>query len=227
MIFSANRLNSLADQGIYRLDKILKALSNTRPTLKTLPPLSKSEKDEILSPSALEPKLSRAEQAASAALMRVNHSGEICAQALYLGQAFVTPNPTLAEELYAAAEEEQMHLKWCRHRLSELKAKPSFLNPVWALGAFGIGVLAGLAGDNISLGFLAETENQVTQHLEKHLNQIAAHDTKSIAILEQMQADEKKHATHAIALGGVALPKPICQLMALCSKVMTTAAQYI
>lgn len=163
----------------------------------------------------------------SAALMRVNHSGEVCAQALYLGQAFVARDKKLAAQLYEAAKEEQIHLKWCKDRLTELNAKPSFFNPVWAWGSFGIGILAGLAGDKISLGFLAETENQVSAHLEKHLNKIAPDDTKSIAILKQMQEDEKRHETEAIALGGVALPKPICKLMALCSKVMTTTARYI
>ncbi len=162
----------------------------------------------------------------SAELMRVNHSGEVCAQALYLGQAFVARDKKLAEQLYQAAEEEQTHLQWCKHRLTELQAKPSFLNPVWALGSFGIGIVAGLAGDKISLGFLAETENQVTAHLGKHLNKMPPEDTTSINILKQMQEDEKRHATNAIALGGVALPKPICTLMHLCSKVMTTTARY-
>ncbi len=230
---------SLADQMIHRLDTVLRALPKSVPSIKTIAQLS--EKRQALLSSSLDPhpalratfsreagqgKLSTAEQVASAALMRINHSGEVCAQALYLGQAFVTRDKKLAVQLYEAAEEEQTHLKWCKHRLTELNAKPSLLNPVWAFGSFGIGVLAGLAGDKISLGFLAETENQVTNHLEKHLNKIAPHDTKSIAILQQMQEDEKKHATRAIALGGVALPKPICKLMALCSKVMTTTAKY-
>ncbi|HXH54842.1 MAG TPA: 2-polyprenyl-3-methyl-6-methoxy-1,4-benzoquinone monooxygenase [Gammaproteobacteria bacterium] len=230
----------MADQIIYRLDKILSALPKSVPSIKTIAQLS--EKDKPLpdsspapyptlrlnsSPGTEEAKLSTAEQAASAALMRVNHSGEVCAQALYLGQAFVARDKKLAQQLYEAAEEERTHLKWCKQRLMELNAKPSLLNPVWAFGSFGIGVLAGLAGDKISLGFLAETENQVTNHLEKHLNKIAPHDTKSIAILQQMQEDEKRHATHAIALGGVVLPKPICKMMALCSKIMTTAARYM
>lgn len=171
--------------------------------------------------------LSNTEQATSAALMRVNHSGEICAQALYLGQAFVARNKELAKQLNQAAEEEQNHLTWCRERLTELNSRPSFLNPVWSIGSFCIGALAGLAGDKMSLGFLAETENQVTNHLEKHLNKISPRDTKSIAILQQMLQDEKKHATHAIAMGGVALPKSVCKIMAFCSKIMTTTTKYI
>jgi ubiquinone biosynthesis monooxygenase Coq7 len=170
--------------------------------------------------------LSAAEQAKSAALMRINHSGEVCAQALYLGQAFVARDKKLAKQLYQAADEEQTHLQWCKKRVAELNGKTSLLNPLWALGSFGIGVIAGLAGDKISLGFLAETENQVTHHLEKHLNNISPLDKKSIAILEKMREDEKKHATHAIAMGGVALPKPICKIMTLCSKIMTTTARY-
>jgi len=215
--------NSLADQIIHRLDKILNALPKGIPSIKTIAQLpEKGQPDPYRTDT-----LSAVEQTASAALMRINHSGEVCAQALYLGQAFVARDKKLALKLYEAAEEEQTHLKWCKQRLIELNAKPSLLNPVWAFGSFGIGLLAGLAGDKISLGFLAETENQVTNHLEKHLNKIAPHDTKSIAILQKMQEDEKKHATQAIVLGGVALPKPICKLMALCSKVMTTAARYI
>lgn len=170
--------------------------------------------------------LSVAEQAKSATLMRINHSGEVCAQALYLGQALVARNKELAKQLYQAADEEQTHLKWCQERIIELNGKTSRLNPLWSIGSFGIGVVAGLAGDKISLGFLAETENQVTHHLEKHLNTISPRDTKSIAILEKMRADEQKHATHAIAMGGVALPKPICKIMALCSKIMTTTARF-
>lgn len=203
------RENSLADQMIYRFDKILKALPKSHSPLKTIAQLTPSD------------------QITSAALMRINHSGEVCAQALYLGQAFVVRDKKLAEQLNQAAEEEQNHLNWCRERLTELNSRPSLLNPVWSIGSFCIGALAGLAGDKISLGFLAETENQVTNHLEKHLSKISPDDKKSIAILEKMREDEKKHATHAIALGGVALPKSVCKIMAFCSKIMTTTTKYI
>lgn len=209
------RTNTLADQLIYRFDKCLNALPKPSLSIKNIAQLF--EKGQPIAE----------EQITSRALMCINHSGEVSAQALYLGQAFMARDKKLAEQLYKAAGEEQAHLKWCKERLIELNAKPSLLTPVWAFGSFGIGMLAGFAGDKISLGFLAETENQVSDHLEKHLNIISPHDTKSIAILQQMQKDEKKHATHAIELGGVALPKPICKLMALCSKVMTTVAKYI
>jgi ubiquinone biosynthesis monooxygenase Coq7 len=220
------RENSLADKMIHRLDKILRTLPKSVSPTKNIAQLSPSPQPSPVSGERAGV-MEASDQATSAALMRVNHSGEVCAQALYLGQAWVARDKKLAKQLYEAAEEEQTHLKWCKHRLTELNAKSSFLNPAWALGSFGIGVLAGLAGDKISLGFLAETENQVTNHLEKHLNKISPHDIKSIAILKQMQEDEKRHASHAVALGGTALPKPICKLMALCSKVMTTAARYI
>jgi len=224
------RKNTLADLVIYRFNKILKALPQSSSPIKTIAQICPDDQSSASSPDphpALRATFSSVEQARSAALMRINHSGEVCAQALYLGQAFVARDKALADQLYEAAEEEQTHLKWCHDRLTELNAKPSFLNPVWAFGSLGIGMLAGLAGDKISLGFLAETEHQVSNHLEAHLNKIAPHDTKSIAILKQMQEDEKRHATNAIALGGRPLPKPICKLMALCSKIMTTTARYI
>ncbi len=206
------REQSLSDQIIYRFDKILQALPKSHPPTKNIAQLPVNDQ------------LSAPEKAHSARLMRINHSGEVCAQALYLGQGLVARDKKLAEQLYQAAEEEKAHLTWCKNRLAELNSRPSFLNPVWAMGSFGIGVVAGLASDKISLGFLAETENQVTAHLEKHLKLISPKDTKSIGILEKMREDEKKHATHAVALGGVALPKPICKLMTFFSRIMTTLA---
>lgn len=162
----------------------------------------------------------------SAALMRVNHTGEVCAQALYLGQAFVARSQKLANELFSAAKEEEAHLNWCKNRLTTLEDRPSYLNPLWAAGAFGIGVVAGLAGDKISLGFIAETEKQVTQHLEKHLQKLPPEDTVSQKILRKMQLDEAKHQQTAIDLGGVSLPKPIQNGMRLVAKIMTTVAYY-
>lgn len=159
--------------------------------------------------------------------MRINHSGEVCAQALYLGQALVARNPRIARHLHQAAAEEKAHLSWCARRITELGDRKSFLNPLWAIGSFGIGMLAGIAGDKISLGFLAETENQVSRHLEKHLQEIAPQDQKSKAILLQMQEDEKRHASHAVDLGGMPLPKPVCALMRFFSKVMTGTARFI
>ncbi len=159
--------------------------------------------------------------------MRVNHTGEICAQALYRGQAWVAENPRLAHQLNHAAEEEQQHLQWCSDRLVALEAKPSLLNPCFAAGSFGIGVLAGLCGEALSLGFVAETEKQVGLHLEKHLAEMPIGDGKSRQILQQMQIDEQRHATQAIAQGAKPLPNFVCVLMKGLSKVMTTVTRYI
>lgn len=171
--------------------------------------------------------LNSTEKAHSAALMRVNHSGEVCAQALYLGQALVARDSNLANELHRAAKEEQIHLRWCKTRIQELGGRTSYLNPLWALGSFGIGVIAGFANDKISLGFLAETENQVSRHLEGHLQEISSKDTISRAIIQQMKEDEEKHALFAITEGGTTLPKSICFGMKAASKIMTVTARYI
>lgn len=171
--------------------------------------------------------LTPAEQAHSAALMRVNHSGEICAQALYLGQALVARNENIAKALYQSADEEKIHLSECAKRIQELGGRTSRLNPIWAIGSFSMGIIAGLAGDSISLGFLAETEKQVTAHLEKHLNMLSSQDEKTRILLTQMKEDEQKHAAHAEALGAARLPRPICYAMKLASKIMTTTARYL
>lgn len=139
---------------------------------------------------------------ASIPFMRINHAGEVCAQALYHGQALVARNKLLENKLLKAAEEEQQHLDWCSERINELGGKKSILNPLWAVGSFAVGALAGLAGDKISLGFIAETERQVTEHLDKHLALLPADDDKSREILIKMREDEKKHATEAIQEGG-------------------------
>ncbi len=163
----------------------------------------------------------------AASLMRVNHTGEVCAQALYRGQALVADNTPLIEHLNQAAHEEQVHLQWCGDRLKELNSKPSLLNPCFSAGSFGIGVIAGLFGEALSLGFVAETEKQVGLHLEKHLQAIPKSDEKSRAILQQMQNDEQKHATQAIAHGAKPLPQMVCVLMKGLSKIMTTLTRYI
>jgi len=209
---------TLFDQIICRFDHIIKAIPEIR--------LSKGSADHRLSSEKTE-NLSAAERQHSASLMRVNHSGEVCAQALYLGQAFVSRNQNLAKQLFQAADEEKTHLRWCANRIHALGDRTSLLNPLWALGSFGIGVIAGLAGDKISLGFLAETEQQVTQHLIKHQAEISENDKESIKILKQMQIDEERHAIHAIAEGGVVLPKSVCFAMSCISKVMTITARYI
>ena len=205
--------NSL-DQKIRRFDKLLKTL---------LP-----EKAAFVPPTPAENKeLSAPERRHSASLMRVNHSGEICAQALYLGQALTARDQLLAQQLSLAAKEEQDHLSWCKNRIVELGGKPSLLNPFWGLGAFMIGSTAGLLGDKVSLGFLAETERQVSHHLEKHLSEISLNDKKSRAILAQMRLDEEKHATTAMALGGIPFPRPVRKAMAMLSKIMTTTSRFI
>ena len=163
----------------------------------------------------------------AASLMRVNHTGEVCAQALYRGQALVTDNTPLIEHLNEAADEEKVHLQWCGDRLKELNSKASRLNPYFAAGSFGIGMIAGLCGEALSLGFVAETEKQVGLHLEKHLQAMPKNDKKSRAILQQMQIDEQRHATQAIAHGAKPLPQIVCVLMKGLSKIMTTLTRYI
>ncbi|MCY3814690.1 MAG: 2-polyprenyl-3-methyl-6-methoxy-1,4-benzoquinone monooxygenase [Gammaproteobacteria bacterium] len=163
----------------------------------------------------------------SAGLMRVNHSGEVSAQALYRGQALVARDPGLRRNLLSAADEEGRHLKWCEERITELNGRRSLLTPFWYAGSFGIGALAGLMGDRSSLGFLAETEAQVESHLEGHLNELPADDVRSRRILEQMRADEARHGRDAEEAGGEPLPEVARSAMRLVSSVMTTTARYI
>ena len=179
------------------------------------------------SPRPLDEHLSPAERRSAGALMRVNHVGEVCAQALYSAQAFATANPALQRHYAAAAREETDHLVWTRQRLRELRARPSLLNPLWFAGAFGIGLLAGRAGDSVSLGFVVETERQVEQHLAGHLDRLPAADSASRAIVEQMKTDEAQHAVQAEAEGARALPAPVRWVMRAAAKVMTTTAHYI
>jgi len=174
-----------------------------------------------------EAELSDAERNEAAALMRVNHAGEISAQALYRGQALVARDEHIRTELLKAADEEHDHLAWCEHRVGELGSHTSFLAPFWYGGSFALGTVAGLAGDGISLGFLAETERQVTSHLDSHLERLPEQDERSRKIVEQMREDEIKHSTHAIESGGEELPAPVKQAMKLASKVMTTLAHRI
>lgn len=173
------------------------------------------------------PALDAAAAKTAAGLMRVNHAGEVAAQALYHGQALVAREPDVREFLLGAAREEGDHLIWCAERLSALHSRPSLLNPVWYAGAVAIGAVAGLAGDRISLGFISETERQVEGHLDEHLERLPAGDAASRAILEQMKADEIRHGEHALERGGAALPGPIAALMRLASKVMTRSAYWI
>jgi ubiquinone biosynthesis monooxygenase Coq7 len=159
--------------------------------------------------------------------MRVNHAGEVSAQALYQGQALTAKLAEVRGKMERAALEENDHLAWCERRLKELDSHTSMLNPLWYTGSFAIGALAGLAGDKWSLGFVVETERQVVKHLDEHLSRLPEQDRRSRAILEQMKEDETHHATAALNAGGAELPEPVRQLMRLTSKVMTNAAYYI
>ena len=174
-----------------------------------------------------EPELTREERAHATALMRVNHCGEICAQALYQGQALTSRNPGARAALERASQEETEHLAWTERRIEELGGRKSLLNPAWYAGSFAIGALAGLLGNRWNLGFLAETERQVVRHLEGHLQKLPAADQKSRAVLELMKEDEARHATSAITQGGAELPEPAKAAMRLSSSVMTGIAYWL
>jgi ubiquinone biosynthesis monooxygenase Coq7 len=171
--------------------------------------------------------LNDAERRQAAGLMRVNHVGEVCAQALYAAQALATPNADLRRQFNQASADEVDHLAWTAERLHELGARPSIFNPLWYAGAFGLGLLAGRLGDAISLGFVVETEQQVGAHLQGHLDALPQGDHASRAIVAQMADDELRHARQARAAGAVELPGPVKQLMRTAAKVMTTVAERI
>jgi ubiquinone biosynthesis monooxygenase Coq7 len=171
--------------------------------------------------------LSPQERRHAAALMRVNHVGEICAQALYTAQALATTDPALRQRFEKAAQEETDHLAWTAERLEELGDRPSLLNPLWYAGAFGLGLIAGRLGDRLSLGFVVETERQVEAHLQSHLDRLPAADHASRAIVAQMKDDEGEHASQALAAGAAELPPPAKALMRAAARVMTTTAHYI
>ncbi len=174
-----------------------------------------------------EAELSDHERDVTGRLMRINHTGEVCAQALYQGQALTAKLPQVRDSMERAAQEENDHLDWCESRLNALDNRKSLLNPFWYAGSFVIGAAAGLAGDKWSLGFVAETEHQVEAHLESHLQQLPSQDQKSRAVLEQMKEDEIHHATVALEAGGADLPKPIKLAMKLTSKLMTRSVYYL
>lgn len=172
-------------------------------------------------------KLSDSERRLSAGLMRVNHAGEVSAQALYQGQALTAKLDTVRESMERAALEENDHLAWTAQRLEELSSHKSLLSPVWYAGSFSIGAFAGLIGDKWSLGFVAETEKQVIQHLDKHIKRLPEKDAKSRKVLEQMKVDEAHHETTAREHGGAELPWPVKKLMTAMSKTMTNTAYYL
>lgn len=182
------------------------------------------------SPATALPKddpLSQAERDEAARLMRVNHAGEIAAQALYQGQAFMARDPQVREAMAKSSDEEVDHLAWCEQRIQELDGSVSKLDPLWYAGSFAIGALAGLAGDAQSLGFVGETERQVVEHLEQHLQKLPESDARSRAILAQMRDDEARHGAAAERAGGAPMPAPVRGVMRLMSKVMTTTAYWL
>ncbi len=205
------------------LDKFIIGFDHALRTLltpaQTLRPVPGTELPEV--------ELSDSEKSESTALMRVNHVGEICAQALYQGQALTARDAEVQQTLAQAAREETEHLAWTERRIAELSGRKSLLNPLWYGGSFAIGAVAGMLGDKWNLGFLAETERQVETHLAGHLKRLPHHDGKSRAIVAQMQVDEAGHATAAMAHGGADLPMPVKLLMKLGSKVMTKTAYWV
>ncbi|MHB8428648.1 MAG: 2-polyprenyl-3-methyl-6-methoxy-1,4-benzoquinone monooxygenase [Acidiferrobacterales bacterium] len=174
-----------------------------------------------------EHELDLSERLLAGRLMRVDHAGEIAAQALYLGQAISARLPGVKEKMEEAAREENNHLRWTEERVRELGTHTSYLAPLWYVGSFTIGALAGAAGDRWSLGFVAETEHQVVAHIDSHLSRLPPADDRSRAILEQMRADESRHATVAMEAGAAELPGPVKQLMTAMSQIMTRTAFWI
>jgi len=206
------------------VDRLIMTVDNGLRTVCGKPPISERPDP---ADSCEEVELSDAEQRLAAALMRVNHAGEVSAQALYQGQALTAKLPNVRDKMERAALEENDHLLWCERRISELGSHTSLLSPWWYSGSLVIGALAGLAGDQWSLGFIVETERQVIRHLDEHLARLPEKDAKSRTILEQMKEDEGHHATIALQAGGAPLPEPVKKLMALSSKVMTRTAYWL
>ena len=200
------------------LDSLLIGFDNTLRTLVGQPKVTSRTNPASAFDEA---ELSDQEKDHTARLMRINHTGEVCAQALYQGQALTARLPQVRDKMEQAAAEENDHLDWCESRLKELDSQTSLLNPLWYAGSFAIGAAAGLAGDKWSLGFVGETERQVEGHLDEHLAEVPEHDLKTRAILEQMKADEIKHGETAMNAGGVELPAPVKAAMKLTSKIMT------
>jgi len=207
----------LLDSAIVALDRGLRSVFAPARAMRPLPG----------GPERAADPLPEAERVVSAALMRVNHAGELAAQALYHGQAFAARSTATREMLLAAASSESDHLAWCETRLKELAARPSLLNPLWYAGSFAIGAATALLGDRASLGFVAETERQVEGHLDDHLGRLPPADTRSRAILQAMRGEEIAHGAAAAAAGGTELPAPVCALMRYTARVMTGTAYWV
>lgn len=206
----------IPDSLILAFDRALKTVAGPSRSARTMPGANQAEAE-----------LDRAERAQAAASMRINHAGEVCAQALYQGQALTARDAQAKQALTKAAAEEIDHLAWTEQRLAELGGRKSLLNPAWYAGSFAIGAVAGLAGDRWSLGFLAETERQVVEHLNRHLQLLSHRDARSRAVLAAMKRDEARHATNALYMGGTDLPLPLRVAMRLASRVMTGTAYWV
>ncbi|MCP3662042.1 MAG: 2-polyprenyl-3-methyl-6-methoxy-1,4-benzoquinone monooxygenase [Gammaproteobacteria bacterium] len=212
-----------ADRLFIGLDQALKTIFGQPAVTERPDPASKLPEADLNPESGL----SKAQQEKIARLMRINHTGEVCAQGLYQGQALTARKPEVQANMSRASQEENDHLAWCEGRLKAFGNHKSLLNPLWYAGSFTLGAAAGLAGDKWSLGFVAETEKQVVKHLEGHLAQIPASDIRSRAVLEQMKADEQQHANQAISAGGVELPEPVRIAMKLSARVMTKTVYWV
>lgn len=216
-VYTAMRRYTLFDRLITEANK----------ALRTVAPEAARATRESPASQHFESDLDQAQRRHAAGLMRVNHTGEVCAQALYQGQALTARLPEVRAEMEQAAREEEDHLAWCEARVQELGSHTSLLNPVWYAMSFGIGAAAGMAGDKWSLGFVAETEKQVCEHLQGHLERVPVQDEKTRAVIAQMHHDEAEHMQMALKAGAAELPVPVKKLMAAVAKVMTSAAYRI
>jgi 3-demethoxyubiquinol 3-hydroxylase len=205
--------NSLLDLAVLAADRVLKTLAGQHVAERASP-----------AQDVAAPPLDAERRAHAAGLMRVNHAGEVCAQALYEGQALVARDARVRGALLAAAREEEDHLAWCGERLQELDSRPSLLNPLWYGMSFALGAATGLLGDEVSLGFVAATEDQVCRHLDRHLRELPDEDARSRAIVERMRDDEARHGTAALDAGGAEFPQPVKDVMTLVSTVMTATS---
>jgi ubiquinone biosynthesis monooxygenase Coq7 len=215
------------DEVISEFDRGLRSMTGVSRMSRPIPESTMSGPDAQGDVLSEESQLTEKERAHSAGLMRVNHVGEVCAQALYQAQKLATNSPELKASFERAAREEEDHLAWTSTRLKDLESRPSLLNPLWYAGALAIGFVAGRFGDRASLGFMAETERQVEQHLDGHMKTLPVNYPASRAIVEQMRLDESAHAAAAIGAGGSEVPFPVRALMRAASKVMTRTAYYI
>ena len=205
---------SALDHFLVQADQALRTLARGTPSASRISPAAETAEGD----------LSEQEKRHAAGLMRVNHSGEVCAQALYQGQALTAKLPEVGQQMAEAAAEEVDHLVWCEERIQQLDGRTSLLNPLWYAASFGIGAAAGLVSDKLSLGFVAATEDQVCNHLQQHLEELPTADHKSRAVIEQMLVDEKRHAETALDAGGYPFPTTVKKMMTLVSKAMTATS---